>query len=207
MRALYVWNSNNNFNWAVQKRRNSIWSILSLSTGEIKMQQWLKTKGPSGPHSADSCSVLFTEMWGYELGLVLIPLHWEASCHLIWTQCPHAFWPEEVSHRCPVGTPLAFCLWAPAEQNRGDRMMDTGQSCQIPFEEPPKQKRLTASRKQIFLSSSTFFRSFSCNNFSFFLSSRIFSLFCSSLTSESWEPVELEAGAGKVYPRDVFFLL
>lgn len=84
--------------------------------------------------------------------------------------------------------------------------MDTGRSCQVPLEEPPKQKRLTASRKQIFLSSSTFFRSFSCNSFSFFLSSRIFSRFCSSLTSESWEPGGLEVGAGKVYPRDVSFL-
>lgn len=56
MRALCVWRSNNNFNRAVHKRRNSIWSILSLPTGEIKAQQWLKTEGPSGPHSADGCS-------------------------------------------------------------------------------------------------------------------------------------------------------
>lgn len=66
--------------------------------------------------------------------------------------------------------------------------------CQTQFEEPQEQKTLTASRKQIFLSSSTFFRSFSCNSFSFFLSSRIFSLFCSSLTSESWEPVWMGRG-------------
>lgn len=57
---------------------------------------------------------------------------------------------------------------------------------------PPRPQRkvqvLTASRRQIFFSSSTFWSSFSWRSFSFLFSSIIFSFFCSSLTSESWEP-------------------
>lgn len=50
-------------------------------------------------------------------------------------------------------------------------------------------RTLTASRMQIFFSSSSFCVSLSWRPFSFFFNSAIFSFLCSSLTSESAEPV------------------
>lgn len=65
MRALCVWRSNNNFNRAVPKRRNSIWSILSLSTGEIKTHS--SDLKPKAERTALSRQLLclFTESRGY----------------------------------------------------------------------------------------------------------------------------------------------
>lgn len=134
MSALCVWKSNNKFNWAVQKRRNSVWSLLSLSTGEITTQQ-LKTNDPSGPRSADSGSVC-----SQKRRLVLIPLHWGAGCHLTWMRCPRASWPAEASHRCPAGTPSAFCLWAPAEQNRATGRWTPAGAAKCHSKSPPKRR-------------------------------------------------------------------
>lgn len=124
-----------------------------------------------------------------------LPLHWEAGCHPIWMMCQHAFWPEEVSLPCSMGIPSEFSLWAPVEQ-KGKRQsasesLEWVNSIPPPPPPPPCREQetgLTASLRHIFFSSSTFCRSFSCRSCSFFFSSKIFSFFCSSLTSESWDP-------------------
>lgn len=146
-----------------------------------------KTKGTSQPHTTNSFLVsLLIEILG--AGAHTSSLGSKLSSNLKAVPTRLLTWggfsPMFSGYSFGI-LPVSSCR---TEQNReGDNWHRPGLSNTI-WRDPQKQKTLTASRKQIFLSSSTFFRSFSCNSFSFFLSSRIFSLFCSSLTSESWEP-------------------
>ena len=152
-----------------------------------------KTKGTSQPHWTDSISVSLlidtlragahTSSLGSKLSsnLNAVPTRL-----LTWG----AFSPTFSGYSFGI-LPVSSCKTG--QKREGDHWPWLELSNTI-WNAPQERKTLTASRKQIFLSSSTFFRSFSCNSFSFFLSSRIFSLFCSSLTSESWEP---GAGIGR----------
>lgn len=115
------------------------------------------------------------------------PPHWGAGCHPAWTPCQHAFSPGEAPLQHPEDTPWASCLSAPGEQ-RGLQVRSRRRKGVPTCLTPVWGAALTASRRQIFFSSSTFWSSFSWRSFSFFFSSIIFSFFCSSLTSESWEP-------------------
>lgn len=192
--ALSVWKSNKNFYWAVHKRRNSVWSILLLSTGEIKTHS--SDSKPPGrrptlrqlPGLCSHTSSLGSK-WSSNLNAVPTRL-------LTWG----GFSP------IPSGYSFGILPVSSCGTEQSDRMMDTGQAVKCHLKRPPNrrdsQPPANRSSSAPRLSSGAFL----ATTFPFFWVPGFSLSFAPHLLLSLENLEELEVGAGKVYPRDVSFL-
>lgn len=129
--------------------------------------------------------------WQKCLERVLIPLHLAASCHLIWTR---TYTPSDLRRRfSPTFRGYSLGILPVSSyktgQNRGVRLLTLAGTVKHNLKRSPKQMTLTASPQTDLLKLFNFLQELFLQQFFLLLEFKGSSLsFCSSLTSESWEP-------------------